>query len=113
MYKLISCWISIIIVYLFFVGASSFAQGLDSASSGWEKAHEEAMAKVEAAEKEAEAKVMKEAMAKEAKAMAVVRVVTRQGAAISAATLLSMETRSSGDGILPRESAREAYLARK
>ena len=54
MYKLISCWVFIITVCLSFVGVLSFAQGLDSASSGWEKVHKEAMAKVEEAEKEAE-----------------------------------------------------------
>jgi hypothetical protein len=39
-YKLISCWVIIIIVCLFFVGSLSFAQGLDSSSSGWAKAEE-------------------------------------------------------------------------
>ena len=70
MYKLISCWVFIIIVCLFFVGSLSFAQGPDSTPSGWEKAHKEALAKVEEAEKEAKAKAEKEAMAKEAKAKA-------------------------------------------
>lgn len=53
MYKLISCWVFIIIVCLLFLGSLSFAQGQDS---GWEKVHKEAMVKLEKAEKEAKAK---------------------------------------------------------
>ena len=37
MYKLISCWVFIIIVCLFFVGSLSFAQGPDARPSGWDK----------------------------------------------------------------------------
>ncbi len=37
MYKLISCWVFIIMFCLFFVGSLGFAQGSDSKSSGWEK----------------------------------------------------------------------------
>jgi len=62
-YKLISCWVFIIIVCSLFTGSLSFAQGLDSVPSGWEKAHKDALAKVEAAEKEVMAKAEKESMA--------------------------------------------------
>ncbi len=37
MYKLMSCWVFIIIVCLLFVGSLSFAQGADSRPSGWDK----------------------------------------------------------------------------
>ncbi len=78
MYKLISCWVFIIIVCLFFVGSLSFAQGLDSTPSGWEEAHKEAMAKVEEAEKEAKAKAEKEAMAKAAKKEAMAKEAKKE-----------------------------------
>ena len=42
-YKLISCCVFIIIICVFFVGSLSFAQGLDSIPSGWEKIHKEAV----------------------------------------------------------------------
>ncbi len=37
MYKLISSWVFIVIVCLFFVGSSSFAQGPDFRPRGWDK----------------------------------------------------------------------------
>ncbi|MHC4322237.1 MAG: hypothetical protein ACYST3_08180, partial [Planctomycetota bacterium] len=58
MHKLISCWV---FVCLLFVGSLNPVQGQES--SGWEEAHKEALAKVEAAEKEAMARAEKEAMA--------------------------------------------------
>ncbi len=70
MYKLIRCLFSVIFVCLFIVGSLSFAQGLDPSPSGWEQAHKEALAKVEAAKKDVMAKVEKEAMAEEATAKA-------------------------------------------
>lgn len=36
MYKLISCWVFIIMFCLLFVGSLSFAQGPDSRPSGWD-----------------------------------------------------------------------------
>jgi hypothetical protein len=60
-YKLISCWI---FVFMLFVGSLNPAQGQES--SGWEKAHKESLAKVEAADKEVLVKAEKEAMAMDA-----------------------------------------------
>ena len=57
MYKLISCWV---FVCMFFVGSLSPAQGQES--SGWEKAHKESLARVEAADKEVMVKAEKEAI---------------------------------------------------
>jgi hypothetical protein len=57
-YKLISCWV---FVCKFFVGSLNFAQGQES--SGWEKAHKDALEKVEAVDQEVMVKAEKEAMA--------------------------------------------------
>ena len=47
MYKLISCWV---FVCMLIAGSLNPAQGQES--SGWEKAHKESLARVEAADKE-------------------------------------------------------------
>ena len=57
-YKLISCWV---FVCMLIVGSLNPAQGQES--SGWEKAHKESLARVEAADKEVMVKAEKEAMA--------------------------------------------------
>ncbi len=115
MYKLMSCCVFVMIVCLFFVGSLSFAQGLDSRPSGWDKgekkghehkdkldsmtgegeaAKEEAKVKAEEAKKEAKAKAEKAKEEAKAKAEREARVEKAEREVMAEKTEKKAKTRT-------------------